>query len=470
MKKIIIVFTIILCAALMFAQTSTNSGVSQPFSVTVDGSRSKVGPHFYGDHHDLFKFGYNVVTNNTSEPLDVTVTPVYDGIPAGWLWSFCDAKYGACAWDSIVVTIPVGGTERFYATIMPNSPGYGKLALTFSAQHHSESFNHYFTTNTVDVLIIQDDNYERTEGPLVDAISALGRSYGVYKPAIGDMNLANIEHIVTIPNIIWNVSVKEPDFPVENLSTLGAIVMAAGTNLVVLGQYVAEFLAENDDLEAQMFLKDTLGAELAKSSTVNKTLFPIIHGHSWTFARDIMLSMDGMTSAYSINAINSHILFTQFLNDQTPEPTKGVFKPFIEGGVTFGSTIFLDFDFNHIVEANQQKLLIKEIFDWYKGYVSNDDVIVEIPTQSILSAFPNPVRSQLNIKFEPKCGLKSVETPSFSIFNIRGQMIFTGELDRSQDGFSSNIDVSNISLSSGVYFVRVNSSEETVVQRVMVLR
>jgi len=66
--------------------------------------------------------------------------------------------------------------------------------------------------------------------------------------------------------------------------------------------------------------------------------------------------------------------------------------------------------------------------------------------QYTLDLFPNPSSQQLNIK------LKDLKLINFKIYNLRGQLIKSGDFDNNIN--QSSINIHNIN--SGVYLLRIN--------------
>jgi len=191
-----------------------------------------------------------------------------------------------------------------------------------------------------------------------------------------------------------------------------------------------------------------------------------LRGTPGTLAQDITLPIgDIKFENYINNLIFSEVLF--YLNGlvNTVSVPKGVSVDF-----GFSRTIFLDFNFENIDTSTAQIDLLNAILKWFDFEVSESDYVVDIPAKSKLSAFPNPTRSHLNISFQPKTSLESNEIPIFSMFNIRGQRVYSGELARTDSGFDSRVNIDNLNISSGIYFIKVNTGAETAVQRVVVIR
>jgi len=450
----------------MFAQAFSENVVDKPFTLEFEGSFS-----FVEAPTGFYHYGYIFIENNDPNNLiTVNVTIVSDNIP-GATATFCLGSMGVCGFVNWDVDIPAGESDNVYATLtlpahFENPFSHGTFKMIFKINDYVEEVYHYFTSNEVDVLIIQDDGYAKNEAALVSALSETDLTFGIYRPAVGEFNATSISNI---PNIIWNVTVEEPEFLTEDLFSLGMLV-EEGANLLVMGQHVAKYLSEGDDA-ARAFLTNVLKAEFVTLPDGSPPSWAVyVMGQEDTFAEGLDFMLSNNATASAIRPIsNSEILFYWNFLPPSPvsTPTKGVYT--IPTMLGVGSTILLDFDFHGIPHAIYQTELIKRIFGWY-GVVSENDETVPVQLQSRISAFPNPVKSELNIRFEPHTSLKSTETPVFSIFNIRGQKVYTGELVRSHDGFSRNIDLNNMTVSSGIYFIKVNTSEESVVQRVMVVK
>jgi hypothetical protein len=90
--------------------------------------------------------------------------------------------------------------------------------------------------------------------------------------------------------------------------------------------------------------------------------------------------------------------------------------------------------------------------------VANDDPIIPVPVASIV-AYPQPASNRLTLS------IKS-ELPgdlSYSIYNIKGQKLYTGEVSGHQREQSIDLDASIIeSMPNGIYLVNLKQKDRTI--------
>jgi hypothetical protein len=112
------------------------------------------------------------------------------------------------------------------------------------------------------------------------------------------------------------------------------------------------------------------------------------------------------------------------------------------------------------------------LFDYWLVKTGADNMSVnhypqdKIPkTMELQPSFPNPFNSSagINLHLSKKSGIK------LSVFNINGQKIsdlFTGEMNEGEHRIiweASNVE-------SGIYFVRLSSEQEDIIQKVVLLK
>ena len=96
--------------------------------------------------------------------------------------------------------------------------------------------------------------------------------------------------------------------------------------------------------------------------------------------------------------------------------------------------------------------------DMQGNIVANDDPIIPVPVASIV-AYPQPASNRLTLS------IKS-ELPgdlSYSIYNIKGQKLYTGEVSGHQREQSIDLDASIIeSMPNGIYLVNLKQKDRTI--------
>ena len=106
--------------------------------------------------------------------------------------------------------------------------------------------------------------------------------------------------------------------------------------------------------------------------------------------------------------------------------------------------------------------------NWYNGgaFVSPDDR--QMPEQfSISAAFPNPFNSQMRVSFN----VRDSAPVNLGLYNIQGMLVNTlvkGNLNAGRH--FALINASENEMSSGVYYLRLSQSGNTIGQKVLYLK
>ena len=441
-------------------QAASTDRVLKPFRVATNASFSIVGAT-----SGEVDYGYFSIINTdfaADYTIDINVQNIDDNMPdSNWRTSFCD--HGSCyAFGFANVTIPAGSYYDFHGTIYPSGTGNAQFRFVVSANEHTIEFPHYFSTNDVDILIIQDDSAENTENIIIDALSGTGLSYGIYKPAYGNIN---VQEISNIQNIIWNVPSIFPDFKRQLLSDLG-IKIQNGTNLLVSGQIIANSLSNNSlsaysNSSSQTFLSNILNASFVENNLNNFS----ITGNPSSFANGIAFDLINDNTAfahYSDNNIaamsNCETLFTDNQNQ-----VKGVYSE-----VILGKSVLLDFDINSINDDFARRRIFNSVLTWFDNIVSESDLTESIIKPVSLNIYPNPAKSLLNITFESE--KQNNSKPVYSVYNVKGQKVYSAEMKQAKNGFNSTLDLNNLQISSGIYFIKISDSSISKISKVLILK
>lgn len=159
----------------------------------------------------------------------------------------------------------------------------------------------------------------------------------------------------------------------------------------------------------------------------------------------------------------------------------GLYSYLDENRDTFITTYgdYIDSQTEHIVYNSAMKLVLHN-YNWeYQGsnewdnnsyvwdsFVSASDPA--IPQSGLkLGVFPNPIRSNSVITyFLPDYGAVKIE-----LFNIRGQKVAILYSGSKQPGkHQLDLQVASLHLASGLYYLRLHSGKDSIVEKVMVIR
>ena len=364
-----------------------------------------------------------------------------------------------------------GGEYRTYylnAFVWGDDHGFATIDLEVKSGNFKQDFKQNITSYLVDVLIINDYNGYNTLPYFLRPLKKTDLTYGFYDPLFGS---TDFETFADIKTIIWNATTLYPAVSHAELNQLASLVNMHGSDLLVTGQFIAEILTDTERFayaneQTKGFLNNVLKAEFRKI-TSGEPNNPRLKGSCFASGLEF-----GLRSAppyqdlhWNTNSINSlsgaTVLFNRLINShpgsiQAVHSTHGM-----------GRTVFLDFSYHSIDTEFNRDVLLRWTLRHFDYVVSNDNPTIIKPSRPMINVFPNPVRNTLNIDFMAP---SYSGTPSFSIYNIRGQRIHSSELSTSESGYSKTIDFSNLSIPSGMYFIKVSDSTYEGVKRVIVIR
>ncbi|MCH2216795.1 MAG: S8 family serine peptidase [Flavobacteriales bacterium] len=129
-----------------------------------------------------------------------------------------------------------------------------------------------------------------------------------------------------------------------------------------------------------------------------------------------------------------------------------------------------------ITYANTQTQLFTDSFkaditNGENGWLPNQQVNIEATTVgtssfelSNFSLYPNPSQGMISIRFESR----DDNPVDIQVFDFQGRRMFAKKFDAVNAIFNQNIHIGN--LANGVYLVRINQGDRTIVKNVMVLK
>ena len=438
-------------------QAASTDRVTKPFRIATNGPISIVG----GSESIMYSPGYFYVINTDFDnqyTIDIHVQLVADIMPAEWVTDFCDE--GVCYQNGFAdITINSGSANQFYSTVYPlDVIGYAAYRMLVLGNNHQVEIPQYFGSTGVDVFIIQDDGHELLEQNVINTLANTGLSYSFYYPHYGDINFSQ----VTSPNIIWNVPALYPAFKRDHLEGLWSMI-ENGKQLLVIGQYISLAMANSNfipysNLDTILFLNYVLGAEYVSEGFISEQLF----GSSFAVGINFTLNQTHHSTSKISPLSMDNILFA----DETFMPNvKGVFTE-----VQSGKTVLLDFDLHNIDNLQTRRSIIHASLTWF-GTVSEDDQTEFLPQPITLNTYPNPATSSLTIEYR-NADISKINTtlPVYSVYNIRGQKVISGELIKSDKGFNKNIELNNTQLTTGIYFIKIEDGIAEKVNKILIIK
>jgi len=441
----------------LVVQSASNERNIKPFRIVAETNFSViVEPDTY--MHNFYYF-YVVNTQFTSSDIIDVVIDSENLIKTNQLFgtpNFCDAKAGLCPMPPYSVSFDSGDYLQLYASGYPfGNKGFNLFQITVAGEGITEVLPHYLTTEGLDVLVVQDDGKTENGSLLLEHLQALGINYGVFKPSFYLTSQSElITKFFSFSTIIWNASSVYPALARELVYHVAG-EMGQETNIVIIGQSIANVLSNNDvsAYYQEIFsggLENTMRASFQKGTNLQTNITGRINDEDFSFT------------------FNNHHFSTDYLHLVTEghsllqdnhQQIKAVYSS------TARKTYLLDFDLADINEQEQVVLMLKEIL---KTVVSEIEQPQEHFHTLLLSTYPNPVRNimQINLQGEKL----SSDQPTYSIYNIKGQKILSGKLVEGNNGYSQSIDFQHIKFHNGIYFIKVNTLHESVVKKMLILK
>jgi N-acetylneuraminic acid mutarotase len=88
--------------------------------------------------------------------------------------------------------------------------------------------------------------------------------------------------------------------------------------------------------------------------------------------------------------------------------------------------------------------------------------VAEVNSLEAFNVYPNPAVSSFNI-----AGVSSAETIHYTMFNVGGEVIRSGDISSGNTNFSYKVEVSG--LPKGIYFLKIQDEKNTTTKKVIVL-
>jgi hypothetical protein len=413
-----------------------------------------------------------------STEADVRIYQSIEGVTltsTSFQFTFCDEE--SCfflPWN--ILFLPRGTISSYYYSTIHRHGGSGYAKLTMSL-YEIDSSNQpidsylvvipmYYTTPDVDILIIMDDagesRYDIEDSALFEYIEYMSFSFGIFKPELA--NLSKYRNLLRnhIHNYIWYASAMYTAMGTDEIVSLSDIV--SGKRFLAMGQNLAHGLANSHKANEQTlgFLHDKLLSDFVSGYTSDTTITGVENTFAVVLAFELISTIEYIYAHRSTNSIEPRLSDALFIDGD--DNIKGVFGRAND----IGGVVFLDFDIESIdCEEDAFDVVFWCMYWLFNQGVSDSDVTISTRPVSV-ETYPNPVSGILNIHYTPQ--KTTVSEPDFAIYNIRGQRLHTGTLSRSAESYTRAVDINNLNLSSGIYFIRVNDAGEQNVKKFLILR
>jgi hypothetical protein len=435
-------------------QAASSEMVQKPFKIVSQGPFSKVAQR----SDNPTNLGHFFIVNNNYSGFNTIELDVYllENIkPTEWYIDFCGN--GVCIEDGHYnMTLNEGDYVEFYASVYAlQVQGFAMFNMKVSSGGLDVILPHYYSTNNLDVLVIQDDGkvFDQTD-PMYIALNNNGLTVGYYLPHFGEIDLATLNNV---DNIIWNVPTILPAFPNDSFTSLSNVVNN-GKRLIVFGQYLAQTLATNEtttysNQSSIDFLENILFCQYEPGPTSQSLI-----GVSFADGIRFDLNQSGANASKIIPFTQTSTLFYESTDITNIRAVHNLLPT--------SQTAFLTFNLHNIDNPQTRRELMNRSLTWLGSVDETDKTEDIIPPAQVL-IYPNPAKSQVTIEYKSN---SLIATPKYSVYNIKGQRVMNGNLQNDGKGFKQNIDFSHNQTSSGVYFIRITDGTQEKVNKILILK
>ncbi len=318
-----------------------------------------------------------------------------------------------------------------------------------------------FYLDPADLLIVNRDNEAKYSEYYEEPLDSLSKTYKVWAPItqglfpIGRINEFNDN------TIIWYTGDAEIDNVTPDEQESLMVFLDNGGKLLITGQNIGE------EIGSTQFYTDYLHAQLVSDSLHSLYCYPDTLD---SLGRTIgpLFTTGGVSNQYSRDVIASDGSSHQFLYyDTTHANCAGTWY---NDPLVHYQTIYCGFGIeavHHRPSYMTRKELLAQFLTWF-DVLSIEEHTDDQCLQPLFSIYPNPARTKVALYFR---GIALQQKGSIRIYDSAGRLIKT-LLQNSllRDMTWDLCDARGRRVSTGVYFVRLQTTEKNVTVKTIVLR
>jgi hypothetical protein len=411
---------------------------------------------------------YHTVLQNTGVMGDtVTVEVANDILPEGlgpydWISFFCDSS-GACYFTPWDYYLEPGQAETFDVHVVDNVgtvKGMALTTLTATSKGNptftsSESFATF--VDLPSILLVDDDGGVSYESYLATALADTGYAARVWDASA--KGRPTLDMLSSYWAVLWTTANGSAEYVGGSDENNMAAYLDGGGNLMLASM---QFLSSR--VNTLPFVTDYLHID---SWTDDSGGF-VVYGSVYDpVSANMSLSLLG--GPFAPNA--SDVFVSQSPADvilQSPTGDEGIRVE--ENGHRL---VFLSFPFEDVKTAdagpNNQKTLVGRVLEWFAGATGvSDDTLHRL---SLAQNYPNPFNPVTTLAFTVPEGAENVR---LTVHDVAGRLVRTLVDERLPAGKATAVwdgtDDRGLSLSSGVYFVRLSAGQDEAFRKVTLLK
>lgn len=377
--------------------------------------------------------------------------------PSNWA---ADYRHGTANYtDTSMISLSNGTFEQLYLDVTPGADvavGTYTFEITSMDDPNLPSINvKYSVLSGVTDLVIDNDGGKTWETMYVSGLVAANNTkYGVGNLALFN-NLASQLSGSSVKNIYWNAGWTFPSLTDQIVSGLAAFLDGGG-NLLMAGQDIGwETYDANSTTwttNTRSFYTNYLKAQYVNDGGTSNNKF-IANTADPVYGA---ITTSNVVDKYAGNMYPDQItplagaVATFYYN--TAKTKTGALR--YQNSTTGSKVAYFGIGLEMVQTAAVRDEIMKQTHDWFYGLVGIDNQPVDIH----ISISPNPVQDKLTLSFN----LSAKQDVSYTITNVLGEVILSGELGATEKG---NVSLDLSGNAAGVYFANVNTAKGTSVKK-----
>jgi hypothetical protein len=399
-------------------------------------------------------------TGNLADTYELTLDTA--GLPGDWSAYITD---GVDNLPSFNVTLNPGERAIFNVAIMTGSSGGGGVLLNIHSQNNlrtdDRQLSYDVITADTEILLVDDDGAESFEADYyAPAMAGIGRSFAIWDRGSASLTgdiLSNFDAVV------WNVGFAFPTLDDSDRAALTTFTNGGGS-LFISGQDVG--WDHNDQGGAALtWYRNTLKANYVMDDTNNYTLDgvpgdPITDGMSITISGGDGANNQDYPDAITPYDASSHVILAY----------NTTYKGAVAADTGVYRVVYLGFGFEAINNAADRASLMESAIDWLLPDLTGVPGDTAPLALRLDQNLPNPFNPKTMIRF----ALPNTGNARLDVFDVEGRRVRVladgnheaGEHELTWDGR----DDAGRSLSSGVYFYRLQAEELNETRKMLLLK
>jgi hypothetical protein len=401
---------------------------------------------------------------NNDDTYDVTVT----GVPAGWSYSYTTSA-GTFSGPS---TLPLTAATTSPLTLELDSQGASgpaEVTITFQSQGAAANVASltYQKMNSLQVLLVDDDDGEAREAYIEPALAAAGVSWGTWNRTLGELSADDLSTAAS--SVFWACGASTSTLTEADRTALAGY-MDTGNAVFLSGCDVAYDLNDpgspNYSPAASQWFEDYLHTEYTDNFSFSLTADgtpgdPIGDGFVGVLfsntGENIQPSPDGVEPLTGADVCFTYV--GPIARGDACTKWEGSYK-----------SVFMAVGIEGVADQAERHEIVDRILQWFGASTGVEDPAGAAPMVRLAQNVPNPFRPSTSIRYE----LKAPGAVSLRVYDVSGRTVRT-LIDGHQDALAQAVewdgtDDAGRAVASGVYFYRLDAPGVSETRRMVLSR